>query len=775
ALRALGDPGVGEAIRARFSHVFVDEYQDVSDLQEALIVKVAREGNLFMVGDVKQSIYRFRQAEPTLFIEKYHRYGKGAGGRLIALSHNFRSRPGILALVNRIFERAMSGPDAETPYDDAARLRPGAAFADAEPPIELHLIAPDSKEDSERAELSKAEREGALVAARIRALLLETLPAGDARRPVRPRDIAVIARTRSALAACERMLREAGIPAYADVDGGYFDALEVRIMLSLLELIENRRRDYPLLAVLRSPIGGLTSTELAQVRAARPEGSFRDAMIEYLPRGDETAAKLRALEEDLDRWRALSRALPLGEFVDLLLRETGFYASAGAMPGGAARQGNLDLLCAYASDFEAAQGGGLTGFLSYVAEVAATGGDLSAAHALGAGDDVVRLMTAHKSKGLEFPIVLAIQLGRSLSARQNAGELKTHRQLGAGLYHHDPTLATRRETIARRAIRLAGEREALEEETRILYVLLTRAQHRLILVGSQDALGAARRRWEAARRAPIAPQSFLDMIVPALPEMGEAPEIQVTWHEGVRPEGPARAHEAESPPTPAEVRSAIDALSWRYPHEGEAFLPVKLTVSGLSRSLEGAHEAPPMVRRPRFLSGEHATALERGTLIHAAMSALDLRALAARQGALLRAELTGQLKALEKRGVLREAVDPEPIARFFGRELGRRLLAAETVRREWPFNLRMAAREALLVDSDAELMVQGVVDCCFLEDGAWVLLDYKTDRLDDEDAMSKRYGAQLTLYRRALERITGIPVKEVLLCLLGAGRELPVG
>ncbi len=778
ALRALSDGDVSELVRARYTHVFVDEYQDVSDLQEALIVKVARAGNLFMVGDVKQSIYRFRQAEPTLFIEKYHRYGRQEGGRLIALKQNFRSRASILQLVNRIFERAMSGENAEVSYDEAARLCPGAAFEDGDPPIELHLIAPDAGEDEETQdeeaeELNQAQREGALVAGRIAELLNENFydPRERRTRRVEPRDIAVIARVNSCLGACEKVLRARGVQVYVDRDGGYLGALEVRIMLALLEVIENRRRDYPLLAVLRSPIVGLTTTELARVRAAFPEGSYRDAMTEYLKRDDGTARKLTAFEDNLDHWRFLSRALPLSQFVDLLLRETGFYNYAGGMPMGLGRQGNLDLLCYYASRFDEDQPGGLTGFLSYVREVESTGGDMGAAHTLGAGDDVVVMMTAHKSKGLEYPFVFVVGLGRAFRTRRAEGELLTHRTLGAGLYVNDPALGTRREMIARRAIAAARERESLEEEKRVLYVALTRAKHQLILVGSERFREKAETRWAVGRLAATEPRNFLDMIVPALPDRGQSPEVTLRWHGEVQ-EKRERTERVEEKIDPAQVERARAALTWRYPHAEEAFLPVKLTVSGLTRTLEGAHVAPVLSRRPRFMSGEKTTGAERGTATHAALGALELGALAGLTGAALREELARQLDGFARRGITGEPVPPERLARFFEREAGKRLLKAETLHREWPFNLRMTAREALGIDADTPLMVQGVIDCCFVEDGQWVLMDYKTDALKDEEALVKRYRAQLAMYREALWRITGIPVKETLLCLLAAGKEV---
>jgi ATP-dependent helicase/nuclease subunit A len=367
AIRALEDERVVAALRARYRYVFVDEYQDVSDVQEAILRAVAAPGRLFMVGDVKQSIYRFRQADPSLFLEKYHRFSKGEGGQLVALKQNFRSRETVLNLVNQVFERVMTGGDAEIEYDDAARLRPGARFEGVDPPVELHILEkPDAEAEGDEAELTAGEREGQLIAARI--LKLVGTPTFDARkgreRPLEYRDFVVLVRTRAAIQPVESMLTRVGIPVYADIAGGYFDALEVELALALLRVIENRRRDLELMAALRAPFGGLTSTDLADIRRTRPAGTFREAMLARMQSGDALSLKLQAFEVRLNRWRALSRVLPLGRFTDLVLRESGAYAYAGGMPGGGARQANLDLLCDYASSYEGVQGGALNGFLA---------------------------------------------------------------------------------------------------------------------------------------------------------------------------------------------------------------------------------------------------------------------------------------------------------------------------------------------------------------------------------------------------------------------------
>lgn len=767
ALRALRAPAVAASLQARFTHVFVDEYQDVSDLQEAIVQRVARPGALFMVGDVKQSIYRFRQAEPSLFIDKYDRYERGDGGELVALSTNFRSRPLVLDYVNRVFERAFSGTAIR--YDEKARMYPGAAYEGEDPAVVLHIIAGDEEDEggSEAAfDMSAAQREGALAASVIKGLIGQPLYDASKKktRAIAPKDIAVLSRTNAGLLAALPYLRDAGIPAYADIQGGYLDALEVRVMRALLSLIENRRRDEPLLSVLRSPIGGFTTTDLAALRAAHPQGNLRSACVEAMSAGDALGGRLSEFEKKLDRWRALSACLPLTDFFDLLLRETGYYAFAGAMPGGAARQGNLDLLCRYAGDFEALFSGGLTGFLSYLKDVEKTGGDMGSAHELGEGDDVVRLMTTHKSKGLEFPVVVATQMGRRFSQKGGKSELLTHRELGAGFYHMDEALCTRRDTLPRRAIRAQLDQEDLEEEARVLYVMMTRAKERLVLIGSERSRRKAELRYAVCASAPVRPANFLDMLLPAATN-----RETLLWHGAGAPPTPSQAVEAPTP-DPALVASFHDAYTWRYPFEGEAFIPLKLTVTGLAREITGVSAPVAINRRPRFLS--EATPAQKGTLTHAALRALPLDGLAALSGKALEREIRARLQALLTSGALAEAVDPAPICAFFARETGRRMLRSPRVEREWPFNLRMSAREALDAPNDQPLLVQGVIDCCYLEEDGWTLIDYKTDRVTNEAETIERYKPQLALYKKALERITKTPVPRVILSLMGAGRDI---
>ena len=868
-LIALRDEETSRAVREQFDYVFVDEYQDTSDIQEAIVSRVARPDNLFMVGDVKQSIYRFRMAEPRLFIEKYARFRAGDGGQLLPLTRNFRSKPAVLEFVNAIFERAMTGGDAEIEYDALARLNPGLDASDPGQPVEIHLLERAAQEgeavDETVAEMRAAEREGLFIARRIRQMMRED-------PTLRYRDFAILTRSKSsAFTPMLPMLLAEGLPAYADGAAGYFDAPEIALALAMLKLIANRRSDVELIAVLHSPAVGLSAEELAQIRIGARNVPFVDAAWkraygvtladserppseaeggemesgeakpgaagdvlskgnnpssdakkdvfsneddpasglaeEILSEGDnppsgspalpddELARRLRRFFDQLESWRLRAGAVGLGELVRAVLDESGFYIYAGALPGGAQRQANLDRLADAADAFDADVSGSLVRFLSHTERLRARG-DGDAAHLLGENDDVVRMMTVHKSKGLEFRVVFGAQLEKGYGGAR-AELLSAHRDLGIGIHHFDPELRTKRRTLAQSAIAARRSREDAAEELRILYVLLTRARERLILVGSVRGAERAGRRWNALSRAVFASNSHLDVLMAARAAIlrdGADPHSTVTLHPAGelsaespgRPDPRARFDEILAEPGRFDGAALEAEMRWQYPDPLGSAKPLKLTVSGLLRELEGPSQLPDLPERPQFMAEEapgRMTAAERGTAYHRAMQLIDLRALDGLDGRLLADAIRARLDEAVSRRLMteaqREAVHPARLAEFLQSPVGQRLRRAETVKREWPFNALVRADEALSPAeagrfAGEELLVQGTIDCCFIEDGAWILLDYKTDRSGDLDALRDHYRAQLSVYALALERITGIPVRQRLLCLLASNAVLEV-
>ena len=789
-LKALSDPGVVASVRGRIDCVFVDEYQDISDLQEAILNRVSPSSGRFMVGDVNQSIYRFRQAQPLLFLDKYARYRAHDGGRMIALNRNFRSRPAVLDFVNRVFGRVMCGERAEVQYDEDARLRPGAAFADPDPEPLVRIItredageAPQPEdEDDESAEESPEEAEGnelegVLAAQTVRELLGKpwTPPGSRVAQMLRPKDFAIIARSNKPLIAAERMLREAGIPAYTDASFGYLDALEVRMALSILRTVENGERDFPLLEAMRSPAGGFSTTDLARIRAAKPgrDAAFHDAVGACAEKDDDLGKRIRAFRARIARWRQLNGLVPLPVWLSRLLDESGLYLYAGGMPGGKLRQGNLDLLIHYAAVFDENQSGSLSGFLGYLQDLSERRDDLGTAHTLGEGDDVVRLMTVHKSKGLEFPVVIGVNMGANFRAKRDTVETALHSELGAGFLHYDPQRMSCRSTLPRQAIRARRAREDENEEMRILYVLMTRAKDRLILIGREAGREQAQEKYRMLKYCAAGRNSWLDAVCPA------ADRIEWIPADSLRTRAVPSAHadslaQAVEKAKQADGGRLLEAMRWKYPYQDQALLPVKLTASGLQRETTGPREIPQPVSRPRFLNGEDPTAAERGTLIHAVLSGISLDAVREGMEKDPDGAVRDEIERLWEQGMIDARPDAAMIRDFFLRDIGKRMLASPEVRREWQFTLRLPAQEILGRGGDQPVLVQGVLDCCFLEDGQWILIDYKTDRESDAEKLMDRYLPQLGLYRRALESITGIPVREAFLCLLASRREIPL-
>ncbi|MBP3653641.1 MAG: UvrD-helicase domain-containing protein, partial [Clostridia bacterium] len=596
-LRALEDADTARELREKYDYIFVDEYQDTSDVQEALVSRICRGNNLFMVGDVKQSIYRFRQAEPRLFLEKYHNYSHGEGGTLLPLTMNFRSRPAILDFVNHIFERSMYGGDSEVVYDELARLNHGNKSLEGGS-VDIHLLeSPDADAADEAIlEMKACEREALFISGEIRRMMAEN-------PDLHYRDFAILTRTkRGVLGHMATILLQQGIPAYADGSEAFYDSVEIALALSLLKLTANRRSDIELIGVLRSPVVGLTADQLAHIRIARPDVPFADAAADYARDGDELAQQLQTFFGLLKKWQLLALCTDLGILTRTILDESGLYDCAGALPGGKQRQANLNQLVCNAAQFDQNVSGALTRFLKHTEKLKERG-DGDDAHVLGENDDVVRLMTVHKSKGLEFPVVFGAMLSRRYNSRGGSELLSAHRSLGLGCLYCDPALQTRRKTLAQAAIAECTRREDRAEELRILYVLLTRARDSLVLVGSVKDHGSARARWNALKETPGAAGSYLDVIMPALDEEGSGlcsihihDSLTALQEEAVLPpEVPAAAPAAENDPL-------LRALLWTYPEEKATHQPLKLTVTGLLREIQSPDEQEPLIERPAFLT-----------------------------------------------------------------------------------------------------------------------------------------------------------------------------
>ena len=806
ALCALENEDVRMALSAQYRYVFIDEYQDSSAIQEAIIGSFAHEDGLFLVGDVKQSIYRFRQAEPSLFLEKAARFDREEEklARRIDLQNNFRSRANVLYGVNAVFERIMHADVTEIEYDAREALIPGLPLREDDPPLEMHILwkpedEGDAQEDEEEAqeserELASVQREALIAAARIRELVGK--PFYDAKaggeRPLRYRDMAVlmrIARQSAPLAA--DILAGEGIPVFCDAGEGYFDIPEIRSVMGLLSAIDNGARDDALLAALRGPALGLEEHELAAIRVYTPDTKtpYYEAVRRYREEKDDAlAGKLLAFEEKLIRWRLCARHQGVDRLIERIYAETGFLAQAGALPGGAARQANLHLLISRARAFMSAQGGSLHAFLRYAARLRA-GGDSMSASAIGENEDMVRIMTTHKSKGLEFPVVFVLGMGRRMSARTKTAQLLMHADLGIGLPCVDTALGSQRDTLLRRAIRMKLSQEQLAEEIRILYVAMTRARERLILIGDSGMKQIPSLWLQGGQRSSLrAMRTGLDMICPMLIENGASLNIreeavcagQSRWRVyahsgGVIKEMKGRTNE-DVMRLIAELESALPeeglAALMRFEAQDEKHAVRKTSVSRVIRDEKRAADdeihqrEAEIVRMPRFMQEQHMTGAQIGTVFHRMMRILDLARIRGTKD--LYAEIASQLEQMLVDGVVTQseydAVSAGMLVRFFASPLGVRLMASGRVEREWAFTYRRTDMQGQVQ------LVQGVIDCCFEENGKWVLVDYKTDSPGDIPAVMERHRPQLEIYADALAKITGMEVRERVLYLVRAGR-----
>ncbi len=778
-------------ISRRFDGVMVDEYQDVSRVQDLIIRAVSREGrDLFMVGDVKQSIYRFRLADPTIFLEKYLSYADAPAPegvpRRIFLSDNFRSRPEVVAAVNAVFGCIMSRRLGELDYDERAALRAAGSFEGGVPLPEIRAVAvPEADEDGEQP--AKYECEAAEAARIIRSLVEggALVTENGARRAARYGDVAILLRSANVSGAVfRRALEREGVPVQSGVSEGFFSSPVVRMMLSLLSVIDNPRRDVPLIAALSSPLFGFTPDELAAIRI---QGDGGEPFYDCLERAAEGDGRCRAFLDTLGALRALARDAELSELLQEVYARLDVFALCSAMPDGEARRAQLARLFELAKRFEATLWRGLHRFLGWLRLLEERGAEPMGAEAAEGG--AVTVMSIHRSKGLEFPIVLLCDTARRFNRQDTAGAVLMHPELGLGPRLTDAARGIEYPTIARRAIARRTERETLSEEMRLLYVAMTRAKERLIITCALRDPEKELEKLALSATKPMAAEVLAGMSSPAqwlisaaLADGGAHIALSTVYPGGeerrVLPNAPAA--EDESAQRALEERAYARmraAFAWEYPHRAAEGVPSKITATEL-KSLyipdEEAEHLPPRGRRTfrrPDLGGERAlSAAERGTATHLALRYIDLAAAAEEGGA--RRELERLLAEGRLTPEEAAAVDAAAIARLARSQTGRLITNAPRVLREFPFSVLCPAGKFIPgAPEDEEVLLQGVVDCCLLDEDGATVIDYKTDRVDAAGAAQRARGylPQLEAYAWALSRVTGKAVRRRIVYFLSCG------
>ena len=785
-------PEIREKYAAAFDHIFIDECQDNAQIQNDILMALhGPENHLFMVGDVKQSIYRFRMANPTLFLERVRSYSRDAAAaeRAIFLQRNFRSLSPVLSATNAVFSRVMTAEETELDYLPEDHLVPGREGAGA--PVEVHLF-PAAEKSAENLRLQ------ALAAAdRIRGLLQTPRP--DGRGNYRFRDICILMReTSTSGKVVSDILQEAGIPVFYE-DKSYYATPEVRQALALLRAVCDPADEMSLLAVLRHEPFRFTDADLAAIRCREPrrEAGFGQALAVCAAEDTPLGARCRRCLDTLAEWRFRRESMRLFDYLWWLLRESGLYAVMGTRKDARLRQANLRLLCQRGAEYEEKGGTSLQGFLDSVAEQVSVG-DTESAKPLGENEDLVRIMTIHKSKGLQFPVVLCLNLQKGTEKKGQSGDgdkCAFHRTLGVALPCQNRAAGTRRKSLGSRAIALARSLDERAEQCRLLYVAMTRAADRLILMGSGDPDNPVWHEAPGPLRVRHA-DSMLDWVMPVVLDLeaegGESP-FALTIHDDPAAEAAAAEAEAAQPPVLPGAQPHT-RLSWWDEAETPAPQPLKTSVTSLTRKqvlsdplpLTDAEEdmaekrqgevilsplrlgeIPPV---PGFLRAEQPGAADRGSATHRFLSLVPLETLAGQPPEALLPLTRDRLRAMAEAGILSPAeaalIRPEGCAAFFRSDLGRRFLAAEKRRREWRFNLALGP--------GGETLLQGVIDAAFREAEGWVLIDYKTDIIQDEGAFVERHQAQLNWYAEAVRRITGEPVRALFLYALRYGRAVPV-
>lgn len=801
-----------------FEEIMIDEYQDSNQVQEDILTAISREhqgvGNMFMVGDVKQSIYRFRMARPELFMEKYNTYtSDDSAHQRIDLHKNFRSRNEVLDFTNDIFYKIMAADLGNVQYDDDAALYPGASYPKETMRPELLLVDYKDEDLSEIIE-DKVQIEALLIANRIRSLMengMVTDKKTGQLRAVQYRDIVILSRSVATWGnTVAAVLKDCDIPAHVESNTGYFSSYEIQVILSMLRILDNPLQDIPMAAVLASPIVGMDDEELAQIRSAFKGVSFAQAALSAMAGEDGYEdEKLKAFALVFERLRGAVADTPIHELLYMMLDETGFYRYASAMPAGKRRRQNIDMLIEMAAAYEKTSYKGLFHFVRYIDIQQKYEIDYGEADTAGENDDVVRIMTIHKSKGLEFPVVFVSGLGKGFNTQDTKSDLVIHEKLGLGLVEKTKSPRTKRPSLIRNEIESRIKRENLGEELRVLYVALTRAKEKIILTGG---LSNAQKSFEKYRGNVNANQPisfgqregagcYLDWVIPAMlsyPDKYTVSTVDATEF-AARTAMDMAANDISkaqlighiSAADETKAKELAEEFDFEYAYASDITKKSKYSVSELKHDsmVEKYDSTEREAERPKFLLEEKETYVPdfarddeaggasneskepknaagvnqgalRGTAVHRVMECLDFKSLCdidTKDHVAVSAFVKKSMDEMLKKGLITDDMyrltRPKLIEQFISSDVAARMAQADKrgdLYKEKPF----------VMDYEG-VLVQGIIDVFWLENDKIVLLDYKTDRVNAAKELIDRYSTQLKLYADALGRIFSTDGKSI--------------
>ena len=839
---------IAKKYQSKFDEIAIDEYQDSNLVQEYILTSISKGNNIFMVGDVKQSIYKFRQARPDLFLSKYKTYklkqNKTENDDLkIQLFKNFRSRKEVLDFSNLIFSKIMTEELGELNYTEEEYLNLGADYKDTGEDLktEIDIITIDNKEDEEEPEelevevdenedtqdeefKTEVERkedievEAMFVANKIKQLIDNKFQVYDAKakekRDIKYKDIVVLLRsTKISAPIFEKEIIKLGIPVFSDSSSEYLESLEIQTIMNLLKIIDNPLQEIPLVATMRSTIGGFTDNELVEIRLSDKYDNFYNTLLKSKKDvSEQLRNKINKFLEQIEMWRKEQEYLSLDELIWKIYNDTGYFNYVGLMRNGELRQANLKMLFERAKQCESISFKGLYNFINYIEKIKTSSKDMDSAKIIGENDDVVRIMSIHKSKGLEFPVVILANSGKQFNLQDLNSKILLHPELGIGVKYIDYDMQITYDTLSKRAIKNKMKIETLSEEMRVLYVALTRAKEKIIITGlakkeKQDKMLENVEKYDELNIMLLSKaKSYLDWITLVHLYYEQTMESLATWNvlqkEDIIKMCATQEPEKEENKTDEILKKLNEfkiedvkaneiqkLLEYQYKYSDATIIPTKTSVTEIKEMKksplgekckkeaentkmkqcvfreENESEKENIVSKvefpkPKFLQSDEKTEIsnaEKGTLIHLCMQKLDIN----------KKEYTIQdIKELLDKLVAKKtiteqeanAINIKKIYQFTKSNIWQEMTEAQVVEREKPFYINIPAQEIYEKDLEEKVLVQGVIDLYYISsNGELVLVDFKTDYVPDknEQILIERYSSQLQLYKRALESATG--------------------
>ena len=809
---------VAKKYEEKFNEIAIDEYQDSNLVQEYILTSISNGKNIFMVGDVKQSIYRFRQAKPELFLDKYQKYGLEPNeyGQKIKLFKNFRSRENILDTTNLIFSDIMSADFGEIEYDESEYLNLGATYEEPTENVEfagkteLDIIdlKKEENEDGEEIEednsselLEKTEIEAKFVANRIQKLIKSKYQVYDRKtgyRDITYKDIVILLRATSNTAnVFEKELLNLNIPVFSDQAENYLESIEIRTITSLLKIIDNPYRDIPLVTVMRSIIGDFTDNELIEIRLTQNEGYFYDSLKEAKasPKIDgKLKEKVINFLDKLNKWREEERYLPLNEFIQKIYEETDYYNYVRLMPNGQVRKANLKMLLDRAKDYEKISFKGLFNFIRYLEKVKSSNSDLSSAKVIGENENVVRIMSIHKSKGLEFPVAIISRTDKKFNQKDLNESILLHQDIGFGMQYINYDRKIEYTTATKEAIKIKTKEESIAEEMRILYVALTRAKEKLIITGvendftksieqKKELLEIYEKENDKINHLVLKKYlSYLEWIELVYLNRQDI-ENQITLNKIAKKDVlKAEENQEEQEKRNIELPEKIDyekineILNWQYKYKEMTNIQSKMSVTKIKELKNNETQKQQHIEiKPKFmLDKTKVSSAERGTITHLILQKLDFTKEYSKE------ELAQFVNNLCTKNIItqiqKDSINIEKIYQIINTQFIKNLKNAKEIKKETPFYTYINTKEIYNTQNSENILVQGIIDLYYInQQNEVILVDYKTDYVEGSgEELIDKYKVQLEIYKKALEESLKEKVKHIYIYSIYLNKEIEI-